>query len=128
MKNLIKAFAVLSLLLVSSPANAQVSFGFSFGTPPPPPRVYRVPPQPGPDYIWVNGYWYPNGRKYAWHDGYWTRPPYDGAYWNEPYWDGRAYVDGYWSTPRGNFKHDRFWKTPPRRKDERRDPRHDDRK
>src|SRR5882672_12273456 len=102
MRNLLKLSAVLGLLFFApSPAHAQVSFGLSFGTPPPPPRVYRVDPRPGPDHEWVEGYWYPNGRQWAWHDGYWTRPPYAGSYWVQPYWEGGRFFEGYWGTPRG---------------------------
>jgi hypothetical protein len=109
MRNLLRLSAVLGLLLFASPAHAQVSFGFSFGQPPPAPRAYRVPAQPAPNYVWVEGYWYRNGNRWSWRDGYWANPPYDGAYWVEPYWDGRAYVGGYWETSRGRFRHDRFW-------------------
>src|ERR1051326_3158009 len=42
---------------------AQVSFGIQIG-PPPPPRIERVRPvAPGPDYVWVDGYWYPVARR-----------------------------------------------------------------
>jgi hypothetical protein len=124
MRHLLKLTAVLGLLLFASPASAQVSFGFSFGTPPPPPRAYRVMPQPGSEFVWVEGYWYPNGRRWAWHDGYWTRPPYDGASWVDPYWEGGRYFEGYWYTPRGDFRHDHRWDRD-RRRDERRDRRED---
>src|SRR5262249_15147800 len=60
MKHILKVAVVLGLLLLpTSAAHAQVSFNFSFGTPPPPPRAYRVAPQPGPEFQWVEGYWYP---------------------------------------------------------------------
>ena len=109
MRNLLKISAVLGFLLLASPAHAQVSFGFSFGQPPPAPRAYVVPPQPGPDYYWVNGYWYRAGSRWAWRDGYWAHTSYDDSYWVEPYWDGHRYVGGYWETSRGRFAHDRFW-------------------
>ena len=59
-------------------AQAKISIGIVIGTPPPP-RVVFQPAQPGPDFVWVEGYWYPVGRQYSWHEGYWTRPPYSGA-------------------------------------------------
>jgi hypothetical protein len=43
--------------------------------------TYVVPAQPGPEFMWIDGYWYPQGGHYLWHDGYWSRPPYEGAYW-----------------------------------------------
>ena len=125
MRNLIKLSALLGLLLVSSPASAQVSFSFQFGTPPPPPRVYRVMPRPGAEFVWVEGYWYPNGRRWAWHDGYWTRALYDGAYRAEPYWEGRRYFEGYWGTSRGDFRHDHRWDRARDRRDWNRERRED---
>ena len=73
-------------------------------------RVMRYHPRsPGPDYLWINGYWYPNGRHYRWHDGYWTRPAYEGAQWVEPRHDGRQYYAGYWQGGRGRVDHDHQW-------------------
>ena len=118
MRHLTKLAAVFGLLLVTAPAHAQVSIGVTIGAPPPP-RAYHVAPRPGPEFVWVEGYWYPVGRRWAWHDGYWTRPPFDGAYWVEPYWDGRLWVEGYWYTPRGDFRHDHRWDRDRRRDSER---------
>ena len=85
MTKLLQTLAVSALMLTPAPAaHAQVSFGVRIGEPPAP-RVYRVPPQPERDYVWVEGYYYPQGSHYRWHDGYWTRPPYAGAYWVAPY-------------------------------------------
>lgn len=67
------------LLASGSVFGAQVSVGIRIG-PPPSPRVVRVlPRKPGPEFVWVEGYWYPVGKRYKWHDGHWTRPPYPGA-------------------------------------------------
>jgi hypothetical protein len=105
MKTLLKALAISTLLLVpASPAHAQVSFGINIGQPPAW-RPSRIAPQPGPDYTWIDGYWYPVGSKYQWHAGYWTRPPYAGAYWNEPYHDGSRFIGGYWDGDRGAVDH-----------------------
>lgn len=126
MKNVIKTLAISALLLgPAAPAHAQVSFGITIG-PPPAPRRYRVPPRPAPDYEWVEGYWYPQGRRWVWHDGYWTRPPYDGAYWLAPYYDGHEYFAGRWEGSRGYVDHDHRWDRS-RGRDERHEPRRDDR-
>jgi hypothetical protein len=85
-----------------------VRFGITIGAPPAP-RAYRVPPQPGPDYVWIEGYNYPENGTYKWHDGYWTRPPYAGAYWVDPYYDGRQYIQGHWEGDRGALAHDHRW-------------------
>lgn len=86
-----------------------MSFDVRIGAPPPAPRVYRVPPQPGPDYVWVDGYWYPVNGRYQWHNGYWTRPPYPEAYWVAPYYDGDQYYTGHWEGRRGDVHHDHTW-------------------
>ena len=110
MKPLLIFSALVGLLFVlPRSVDAQVSFSFSFGTPPPPPRVYRVPVQPGPEYQWVEGYWYPLNGRWVWHTGYWTRPPFADSYWVEPSWEGGRYFEGYWATPRGHFDHDHHW-------------------
>jgi hypothetical protein len=126
MRRFLQTITVSSvLLLAGSTADAQISFGVQIGEPPPP-RAYRVPRQPGPDYVWVEGYWFPEGNRYQWHEGYWTRSPYEGAYWVQPYHDGRQYYPGRWEGPRGNVDHDHRWDRG-RQRDERRDPRRDER-
>jgi hypothetical protein len=77
--------------------------------PPPPPRVVYVEPPPGPEFVWVEGYWYPVGRDYDWHDGYWTRPPYEGARWVPGHHDGERFFEGYWEVDRGRIEHDHRW-------------------
>jgi hypothetical protein len=78
--------------------------------------------RPGPDYIWVEGYQYPQSGHYVWHNGYWTRPPYEGAYWVEPYHTGGQYYAGRWEGNRGNINHNHRWDSGKQR-DERRDDR-----
>ena len=110
-RNSIRTFLLLAMLLLAgaSASQAQVSLGIRIG-PPPPPRVMRVTPaSPGPEFAWVDGYWYPNGRHYKWHDGYWTRPPYAGARWVVPHHDGHHYYAGYWDGDRGRLEHDHHW-------------------
>ena len=117
MKPLLKALALGVLFLAPAPlAHAQVSFGIRIGEPPAE-RAYRVPRQPGPDYVWIEGYQYPNGRSYRWHDGYWTRPPYEGAYWVAPYYSQGMYFVGEWRGDRGNRGHDHRWDRDRRRDD-----------
>jgi hypothetical protein len=122
MRKLTRVLAAAAFVLVSaSAAHAQISFDVRIGTPPPPPRVYRVPVQPGPDYIWVEGYWYPAGQRYVWHNGYWTHPPYAGAYWVAPYYREGRYYAGRWEGRRGDVFHDHRWDHS-RRRDERHEP------
>ena len=106
MKKLFLGFMLVAGLSICS---AQVSIGIRIG-PPPPPRVVRVlPPRPGPEYVWLDGYWYVVGNRYRWHDGYWTRPPYAGARWIVPRHDGERFFGGYWDGDRGRFEHDHRW-------------------
>jgi hypothetical protein len=125
MRKLLQTFAVSALLLTSATsAHAQINLGIRIGEPPAP-RAYRVPARPGPDYVWVEGYQYPQGSRYRWHDGYWTRPPYEGAYWVAPYHANGQYFTGRWEGSRGYVAHDHRWDRGNQR-DERRDPRPDD--
>jgi hypothetical protein len=106
MRKLLQTLALSTLLLApASTAHAQISFGIHIGEPPAP-RAYRVPPQPGPDYVWVEGYQYPQGSSYKWHNGYWTRPPYADAYWVAPYYVGGQYYSGQWEGSRAAIAHD----------------------
>ena len=96
MRNILRTFGVSALLLApASVAQAQVTFGVHIGEPPAP-RAYHVPRQTGPEYAWVEGYWYPQGNHYKWRDGHWARPPYPGAYWVEPYHVRGQYYAGHW--------------------------------
>jgi hypothetical protein len=108
----VTACAVALLLTSGSVVAAQtsVSIGIQIG-PPPPPRVVYVapPPPPQPEYIWVEGYWYPVDHRYVWHEGYWTRPPYPGARWVAARYERDAFFVGYWDGPGGRIVHDHRW-------------------
>jgi len=126
MRKFLQTLAIsASLLAPASVAHAQINFGIHIGEPPAP-RAYRVPRQPGPEFDWIEGYWYPDGSRYKWHNGYWTRPPYEGAYWVAPYHVGGQYFAGRWEGRRGNLGHDHRWDRGKQR-DERREARPDGR-
>jgi hypothetical protein len=67
---------------------------------PPPPLVEVQPVAPGPEFVWVNGYYGWWGGRWVWHRGYWNRPPYGRHYWVRDRWDrgphGYVYVRGHW--------------------------------
>jgi len=109
------------LLLAAGMAVGQVSVGIRIGAPPPPRVVVVAPSRPGPDFIWVQGYWYPAGSRYRWHEGYWTRPPYGGARWVEPRHDGERFYNGYWDGDHGRRDHDHHWDRDHDRRDHDRD-------
>lgn len=105
MKNFITTTLVGLLLLAGGSAfGAQVSIGIRIG-PPPRPRVVRVVRRPGPEYVWVDGYWYVEKKRYRWHEGYWTHPPYARARWVPPHYEREMYFVGYWEGERGRFEH-----------------------
>lgn len=105
-----KILLAAALLFAAVPASrAQVSVGIQIGAPPPPRVLAVIPATPGPDFVWVEGYWYPSGRHYKWHSGYWTRPPYAGARWVAPHHDGERYFAGYWDGDHGRLEHDHHW-------------------
>ncbi len=111
MKKFIGTTLLLATLLVSGAQafGAQINLGIRIGAPPPP-RVLRVTPaRPGPDHVWIDGYWYPVGGHYRWHAGYWTLPPYAGAHWVAPRHDGQQFYNGYWDGDRGRLEHDHRW-------------------
>jgi hypothetical protein len=110
MKNRVLALTLLTVGgFFGQLAFGQISLGIRIG-PPPAPRVVAVRPvAPGPDYAWVDGYWYPGGGRYRWHAGYWSRPPYAGAHWVGPHHDGERFYAGYWDGGRGRFEHDHHW-------------------
>ena len=108
MKKLMMTTLLATTLLAGGPVfGAQISIRIG---PPPPPRVIRVlPASPGPEYVWVDGYWYPVGRNWAWHQGYWTRAPYTGARWLTPRYESGEYYEGYWEGEHGRIKHEHKW-------------------
>lgn len=72
-------------------------------TPPPPPAyAYSRPIAPGPDYIWVDGYWNWVGSRYLWVGGYWGLPPFSGAFWVGPRYVSGRYFLGHWGGYRGS--------------------------
>ena len=70
------------------------------GSEPPPPVVETVVVSPGPQYIWVSGYWRWYGRRWLWTRGAWVIPPRHGALWVEGRWGRRfgevVWIEGHW--------------------------------
>ena len=114
------------LLAGSYAASAQVNIGIQIGAPPPPRVVVERPVAPDPEFVWIEGYWYPVSGHYRWHEGYWSRPPYAGAVWVVPRHEGGRYYGGYWDGPRGKFDHDHHWDRESKVRDEARFKDHDD--
>jgi hypothetical protein len=68
--------------------------------PPPEPQPEVVVGAPGPDYVWMGGYWNWNGVAWGWLPGRWALPPRHGAIWVGGRWDHRygrtVWVRGRW--------------------------------
>jgi hypothetical protein len=112
-----KKLLVLMLFAGSSIVFGQFSIGIRIGEPPAP-RVIRVhPANPGPGYVWVDGYWYPSNNRYVWHDGYYTRPPYEGALWITPRYESQQFYQGYWQAGDRQIGHDHTWDRDRRNRD-----------
>ena len=62
---------LLVMMLVAGSAMAAPRFGFSVGIGAPAPVAVVQPPCPGPGYVWVDGYYEPDGD---WVQGYWRAP------------------------------------------------------
>ena len=63
------------------------------------PAVVARPPQPHPNYVWVDGEWYVSGGRYVWREGYWSAPR-GGSAWAPGHWEqtrkGWYWVKGHW--------------------------------
>jgi len=69
-------------------------------TEPPELPVYEQPFCPGPDYLWIPGYWTYGPSGYYWVPGLWEQAPRVGYLWTPGYWgwSDRGYLwhNGYW--------------------------------
>ena len=73
----------------------------SYAVPAPPAvQAETIPASPGPNYVWVGGYWDWTGTQYSWVPGYWAVPPAGKTEWVPPRYDKRGdtfmYHRGYW--------------------------------
>ncbi|MBV8881986.1 MAG: YXWGXW repeat-containing protein [Planctomycetaceae bacterium] len=67
----------------------------------PPPRTQViVGTAPGPDYVWVGGYWSRYRNNWHWIDGRWAHRPRPNAVWVDGRWDhhpqGYRWNHGHW--------------------------------
>jgi hypothetical protein len=86
---------------------ANFDIGENVGYPPPPIPEYEQPYVPGPDYIWIPGYWAWGSYGYFWVPGTWTYAPRPGYLWTPGYWGWNqgnyAWNSGYWGTTVGYY-------------------------
>lgn len=106
---------ILLLAASSAIAETHVSIGVHVGGgygyyPPPPPPVYVYEPAcPGPDYVWVPGYWYGIGPRYSWRAGYWAAPGYARWYRSPGYSGYGSWRGGYRTPARYRANDVRYW-------------------
>jgi hypothetical protein len=83
---------------------ADISLRVQVDAPPPPPRheVVIESGRPGPDYVWVDGYWDGAPGHYVWAAGHWDRPPHGNAHWMAPHWERDH--DGHYHQIRGEWR------------------------
>ncbi len=96
------AAACLFALLITIPSRGFAGVFVSVAVAPPPLVVYDQPIVPGPDYIWMPGYWAYDEDGWYWVPGAWVLPPEPGLLWTPGYWEwddyGHSYYwhAGYW--------------------------------
>jgi hypothetical protein len=113
---------LLALTFIATPAlaSAQTFFNISFGSvgfgggilvdfAPPALPYYSQPPCPGPNFIWMPGYWAWGDGGYYWVPGTWVAAPEPGLYWTPGYWgwdgdyDSYVWNQGYWAPQVGFY-------------------------
>lgn len=95
---------LLAAVLVSSMACLapyDIDGGIAVSLGPPAVRYEERPVRPGPDYLWVEGYWDWGGADWVWVPGTWDRAPHAHARWERPRYHQRH---GRWYYNRGHWR------------------------
>jgi hypothetical protein len=85
-----------------TPLLAGISLNVVIDAPPPPPPHEVIIASPGPDFVWVGGYWDGSPGHYVWVAGHWDRPPHGHMRWSAPHWDRDR--DGHYHMTRGQWR------------------------
>jgi WXXGXW repeat (2 copies) len=101
---LMAAGLAIGLLVAAGCYVGPVGVGAEWEVEGPPPALQEevVVAAPGPEFVWIGGYWDwdVHVRSYVWRSGRWERPPHRGAVWVAPRYERRAnrhyYHRGYW--------------------------------
>jgi uncharacterized membrane protein len=98
-RNVLAAVVAAASLLAAGSASANVYIRIA----PPAPRheVIIERDRPGPDHVWVPGYWNWNGTEYVWAGGRWDLPPRPHAHWVPGHYrhhrrHGYYWIPGHW--------------------------------
>jgi hypothetical protein len=98
------SFGLVTLAGLTAPSAKAAEIGINVGIeagPPPPPQEVMVA-SPGPDYVWMGGYWDGSPGHYTWVRGHWGRPPHGHARWVAPRWE-RGH-DGHFHKSEGGWR------------------------
>ncbi|MHB1023591.1 MAG: YXWGXW repeat-containing protein [Acidobacteriaceae bacterium] len=99
------ALLIIPTTLLPTASSAQVIISVSIAPPMLP--IYTQPYCPGPDYIWIPGYWAYGPDGYYWVPGTWVLAPEPGLLWTPGYWgwSGIAFIwhPGYWGPQVGFY-------------------------
>ncbi len=86
-----------ALLVLASPASAA---RVVIRVDPPALRHEVIITRPGPNHVWVPGYWRWSGREYVWVGGVWQLPPRVHARWVPGHYrrvpGGHVWIEGHW--------------------------------
>ena len=86
-------------VVVTTPAPVQE---VTVGSAAPAVIVETIPASPGPDFVWVAGYWTWRHHRFGfghweWTPGCWVHPPHHGAVWIVGGWDRHGgWIEGHW--------------------------------
>jgi len=92
----------LSGQAAASPILGDVNFSIGVEAGPPPPPHEVMVASPGPDYVWVGGFWDGAPGHYRWVGGHWDRPPHGRSRWVSPRWDRDH--DGHYHRVEGGWR------------------------
>ena len=93
--------ALLALAIGAASACVVAGGGMFVAVAPPAPIMEVRAGAPGPDFVWVPGFYRWDGGAYRWERGRWEHPPRRGARWEPGRWEqhgkrGWSYREGRW--------------------------------
>jgi hypothetical protein len=92
--------------LRASPLIADIGVSIHIDDGPPAPRheVIVERDRPGPDFVWVGGFWDGSPGHYVWRAGHWDRPPHghEHGQWIAPHWEKDH--DGHYHQIKGEWR------------------------
>ena len=97
--------ALLSFGALTACGGGYYSGGVVVGPPPPEPFYGPVGVAPGPDYVWMGGYYDLNGSRWVWRQGHWGHPPRRGYTYVRPRWEERGH--GHYRFHQGHWQRHR---------------------